>query len=32
MKLAVLKNEWIAKKLNGKLFDVVCRLDKKADN
>lgn len=31
LKLAVLKNDWIAKKLNGKLFDVICRLDEKAE-
>ena len=27
LKLAVLKNAWIAQKLNGKLFDVVCKMD-----
>ena len=27
LKLAVLKNNWIASKLNGKLFDAVCKLN-----
>jgi len=27
IKLAILKNQWIATKLNGKLFDAVCKFD-----
>lgn len=32
LKLAVLKNKWIAEKHGGRLFDVVCKFDKKKGN
>ncbi len=27
LKIAMLKNEWIAKQLNGKVYDLICRLE-----